>query len=472
MAPFAIEASLSGKPDAVVGTIVTPAPTFVVRNAAGEALVNVPVTITISRGDGSLHNVPLRTGSDPTAIGEWTLDTIARVNEIRIVAGSAPPVTIAVAGVAGKPATIATAGALDGFAGDFLSSVFTLRVRDRYGNPVSGAGMNLSVAKGGGDVSPSTVTTDDNGLASGIAWRLGRFGGSQELVATVGSLRTEIPATIRSGFDPSVRAVGPSLPDALSSALAMAADRIRGTIVGDVSDVPVSNFDLSRCGIQGATLNEVIDDVVIYAMIRPIDGVGNILASAGPCIVRTQSRFPLIGIMRFDSDDVEALSANGRLPAIVLHEMLHVVGIGSLWYTRDMLFGANTSNPRFVGPLAAVQCISLGGQSDCGDGRVPAENTGGSGTAEVHWRESVFDREVMTGFAEATADMPFSTISIASLEDLGYRVNLLSADAFQVVPPAPVSPRLSPSLMAPWELLHMPMFEVTREGWVRRPMPR
>jgi hypothetical protein len=78
----------------------------------------------------------------------------------------------------------------------------------------------------------------------------------------------------------------------------------------------------------------------------------------------------------------------------------------------------------------------------------------------------------MTGFAEATADMPFSTISIASLEDLGYRVNLLSADAFQVVPPAPVSPRLSPSLMAPWELLHMPMFEVTREGWVRRPMPR
>ena len=35
MAPFAIEASLSGKPDAVVGTIVTPAPTFVVRIAAG-----------------------------------------------------------------------------------------------------------------------------------------------------------------------------------------------------------------------------------------------------------------------------------------------------------------------------------------------------------------------------------------------------------------------------------------------------
>ena len=471
MAPFAIEASLSGRPDAVVGTIVTPSPTFVVRNSAGEALVNVPVNITITRGDGSLRNVPLRTGSGPTAIGEWTLDTIARVNEIRISAGSSPPVIITVAGVAGKPATISAGGALDAFAGDFLSSVFTLRVRDRYGNAVSGAGMNLSVAKGGGDVSPATLTTDDNGVAAGISWRLGRFGGSQELVATVGSLRTEIAATIRSGFDPSVRAAGQPLPEALSAALTMATDRIRGTIVGDVGDVPVLNFDLSRCGIQGATLTEVVDDVVIYAMVRPIDGVGKILASAGPCVLRTQSRFPLIGIMRFDSDDIEALSANGRLPAIVLHEMLHVIGIGSLWYTRDMLFGVNTTNPRFVGPLAAVQCISSGGLTDCSDGRVPAENTGGSGTAEVHWRESVFDREVMTGFVEQTADMPFSTMSIASLEDIGYRVNLLSADPFQVIPPAPVSPRLSTALLAPWEFVIQPQFEVTPFGWFRLVRP-
>jgi hypothetical protein len=467
MAPFTIEASLSGRPDVVVGSIVTPAPTFVVRNATGDALVNVPVTITITKGAGSLRDVPLRTGAGPTAIGEWTVDTIARVNQIRIVAGSAPPITVTVAGVAGKPATISPAAALDGFAGDLLSGVFTLRVQDRYGNPVGGAGMTLSVEKGGGDVSPANLTTDDRGVASGISWRLGRFGGSQELVATVGSLRAGIPAAIRSGFDPSVRAAGQSLPAVLSEALTMATDRIRATIVGDVSEVPVFNFDLSRCGIQGATLNEVVDDVVIYAMVRPIDGVGKILASAGPCVMRTQSRFPLIGIMRFDSDDIEALSANGRLPAIVLHEMLHVIGIGSLWYTRDMLFGAGTSNPRFIGPLAAVQCISLGGLADCADGRVPVENTGGSGTAEVHWRESIFDREVMTGFAEATADMPFSTITIASLEDLGYLVNLLSADPFQVPPPAPVSPRLSPSLVAPWETILVPQFEVTSLGWFR-----
>ena len=100
------------------------------------------------------------------------------------------------------------------------------------------------------------------------------------------------------------------------------------------------------------------------------------------------------------------------------------------------------------------------------------ENVGGSGTAEVHWRESVFDSEVMTGFVEANADMPFSGISIASLQDLGYVVNLLSADPFQVPLPGSVSPRLSPQLLAPWETLSIPLYEMTSAGWVRPIVPR
>src|SRR5574338_47292 len=145
--------------------------------------------------------------------------------------------------------------------------------------------------------------------------------------------------------------------------------------------------------------------IVIFATVAPIDGVGRVLASAGPCVLRTQSRFPVIGIMRFDSEDIEALTTNGRLPAVVLHEMLHVIGIGSLWRTRDMLLGATTADPRFTGVKAGAQCIASGGLSDCADGRVPVENLGGTGTADVHWRESIFDREVMTGFVELNSDM-------------------------------------------------------------------
>ena len=174
--------------------------------------------------------------------------------------------------------------------------------------------------------------------------------------------------------------------------------------MSDVSDVPVFNFDMSRCGIQGAIVNETIDDLVIFAIVTQIDGVGRVLASAGPCILRTQSRFPVIGVMRFDVDDIQSLSSNGRLASVVLHEMLHVIGIGTLWRARDMLIGSGSSDPRFIGNLAGNQCIVAGGFASCGDGRVPVENSGGSGTVEVHWRESVFDAEVMTGFVESNAD--------------------------------------------------------------------
>jgi hypothetical protein len=471
-APFAIDASLSAAPEITVGSMVTPTPTFVVRNSRGDALVNIPVTITVTRGNGTLTSMPLRTTEGPTPVGAWTLDTLAGVNEITIVAGSAPPARVTLTGLADVPATVtAGTGTLDGLAGDFLGGQFTLRVLDRFGNPVRGITIELTVAKGGGEVSPASLITDANGVASGIAWRLGRLGGSQQLIAVAGSVRAEIAAAIRSQFNPSVRFVGLAVPQFVQDAFAEAVDRLQATIIGDVSDVPVLNFDVSRCGVPGGTsINETVDDLVIFATVAPIDGVGRVLASAGPCITRTQSGFPLLGVMRFDSDDIGSLASNGRLPKVVLHELLHVIGIGTLWETR--LFGSGTSDPRFIGVSASAQCVAAAGLTACSDGRVPVENTGGSGTAEAHWREATFDREVMTGFVESSADMPFSTITIGSLSDIGYTVNLLAADPYQVPPPPTVAPRIAPQLLPPWETHDIPRFEITPSGWIRPILPR
>jgi hypothetical protein len=115
--------------------------------------------------------------------------------------------------------------------------------------------------------------------------------------------------------------------------------------------------------------------------------------------------------------------------------------------------------------------VTSGGFTGCGDGRVPVENTGGSGTMEVHWREATFDREVMTGFVEANDDMPLSSMSIASLADLGYAVNLLSADPYQVPLPSEVAPRLSPQLLAPWERIQFPLFQIDHAGVIRECRP-
>ena len=62
------------------------------------------------------------------------------------------------------------------------------------------------------------------------------------------------------------------------------------------------------------------------------------------------------------------------------------------------------------------------------DTAVPIETTGGSGTACLHWSESCFQTELMTGVN--TGDQELSRMSIATLEDMGYVVDYSQADPF------------------------------------------
>src|SRR5262249_40984226 len=60
---------------------------------------------------------------------------------------------------------------------------------------------------------------------------------------------------------------------------------------------------------------------------------------------------------------------------------------------------------------------------------VPVENTGGAGTRDSHWRESVFVNELMTGFV-GNAGNPLSRLTAASLQDVGYVVDLKKAEKY------------------------------------------
>lgn len=171
----------------------------------------------------------------------------------------------------------------------------------------------------------------------------------------------------------------------------------------------------------------VIDDVLIYGSGTAIDGAGGILGQAGPDRIRSSSQggLPYLGTMEFDTADLASMESNGSLFGVILHEMGHVLGIGTLWSSRGLLSGAGTSNPRFTGAQATAAYNAIFGRSDTS---VPVENTGGSGTRDSHWRESVFTSELMTGWASGGLQM--SRVTIASLADIGYVVNLNAADAF------------------------------------------
>ena len=79
--------------------------------------------------------------------------------------------------------------------------------------------------------------------------------------------------------------------------------------------------------------------------------------------------------MKFDVADVADLQADGDFEAVILHEMGHVLGFGTVWSGRGLI-GAGTSDPTFTGATAVGAWQAIGGS-----GAVPVEQLGGGGTA-------------------------------------------------------------------------------------------
>ena len=143
----------------------------------------------------------------------------------------------------------------------------------------------------------------------------------------------------------------------------------------------------------------------------------------------TGSQLPYTGVMRFDSADLAAMGANGTLTNVILHEMGHVLGIGTLWDTKNLLNITDPADPKYTGINGLREYRTLVG--DPAATGVPVENTGGAGTADSHWRETVFKTELMTGYAERPGvSMPISRMTVGSLQDLGYTVNYAAADPY------------------------------------------
>ncbi len=120
---------------------------------------------------------------------------------------------------------------------------------------------------------------------------------------------------------------------------------------------------------------------------------------------------------------------DGSLFNVIVHEMAHVIGIGTLWKEHQLVKGSGTNNPLFIGEYARIEYGQLTGSPTPLD--VPIANTGGAGTREAHWREDVFQFELMTGFLNAGIN-PLSKLTIASLRDIGYEVNYNAADPYQI----------------------------------------
>src|SRR5262245_64879246 len=100
--------------------------------------------------------------------------------------------------------------------------------------------------------------------------------------------------------------------------------------------------------------------------------------------------------------------------------MGYVLGFGLFWSDMGLLADAsrppvNGTDPHFTGNAALEAFDAVGGVAYRG-AKVPVENMGGPGTADVHWRESVLGDELMTGFIDPGSN-PLSVVSAAPYTD-------------------------------------------------------
>lgn len=175
---------------------------------------------------------------------------------------------------------------------------------------------------------------------------------------------------------------------------------------------------------QGRNIvSDFIDDIEINLTLTNIDGTGGILGQAGPEYWRpTQEDYHLIleGSIELDVADAQSFLNQGLFDDILFHEMLHVIGLGTLWSDKQV-----TSGYTYTG-TEGTDAYRLSGFT----GTNPLiEDDGGGGTAGGHWEEGS-DRtwmtllnypegsEIMTGYIDT--ENWLSWVTIASLEDLGY----------------------------------------------------
>ena len=220
---------------------------------------------------------------------------------------------------------------------------------------------------------------------------------------------------------------------------------------------------------------ETIEGVMIVVAVVEIDGPLGTLGRAGPCWVRTATSLPLYGRILMDAADLNRLGA-GDLEELILHEMAHVLGFGTLWprvgLLRDPASETSSPDTHFTGPLAIAAFDAAGG-TDYPGAKVPVENRGGEGSRNSHWRDTVLALELMRPFQRLGVAEPLSAITIQSLADFGYEVDATQAEPYRL--PSPDLARAleaAPKIPYGDDIWRGPLIFVDPNGRITRVIPR
>ena len=486
-APAIVAKQAGDSQTAVSGQAVAVRPAVIVRDGFNNLTPGAAVTFAASAGNGVVVGAAQTTSASGIAtVGSWTLGNTPGTDTLTA--------TVAGSGITDNPAvftaTSQTARVVVAYAGNNQKGLVgyrvnqrpAVRVTDAGSNAVAGAAVTFTIGVGGGSLTNGVATTNANGIAQVGSWTLGATPGTNTMTATVAGPGTSgNPVTFAdtgktADYDIQLTYYGPTPTPAAQTAFNAAVAKWESVIYQHVGAPNSVNLPANGCNSGQPAVVQTVTDVVILATLDSIDGPSGILGFAGPCVTRMNG-LALVGVMVFDSADIANLSS-GTLNAVILHEMGHVLGFGTAWGTCRQLSSSppgGIQDTYFGCPKARAAFDSIGGTNYSGGTKVPVENCGtspyvsplcGSGTVNSHWREVVFNNELMTGYINSGIN-PFSVLSIAAQEDLGYTVNYAAADAYTRVFMAPPMEG-TPPLSLGDDIRHGPIYVVDAAGTVVR----
>ena len=184
-------------------------------------------------------------------------------------------------------------------------------------------------------------------------------------------------------FDIDLVFVG-SISSRYRSASETAARRWERIIADDIPNHRLSSNGRSLLNrlYPGATVPDIVDDLVVYMEIVEIDGEGGILGKAGRLLWRIPSSLPIASYIELDRDDIGTMS-NARLQALILHEIGHTLGfIRHTW--RDLNLLRNPSLDENNDPIVSLaRHAFLRRKCDCG--------------FQCRWRVELYGRQGTSG---------------------------------------------------------------------------
>ena len=194
------------------------------------------------------------------------------------------------------------------------------------------------------------------------------------------------------------------------SVLEYAARRWMSVITEDLPDYEFTQGWSGTCGGQSIEIpaGDRVDDLRIY--VGSVEDAEDTNVGYGGTNLLRENHLPIFGCMTFNSRP-------SYLQITTPHEVGHVLGFGTRVWGKLGFLQDPDGDRHFNGPLAIAAFDDAGGRDYTGK-KVPVEGS--------HWRYSVLPGELMG----PRGGEALSAITVQSLADLGYGVDVTQADSY------------------------------------------